>query len=250
MLVYGDNVWTLENIENEIEKFKEVYDKRPIPDNRGGMSSTHLFWSWYAMKTLNPEYIIESGIWKGQGTWLFEEACPKAQIFSIDIDLGNRKYISERVKYFSVDFSCIDWSFIKDKQNTVIFFDDHQNAYSRLMQMKFMGFKQALFEDNYPETKGDCYSLKKVLLGVGFDEKDKIIIPPNYAHSMYFKENVETYFEFPPIYKTDYVRWGDVWDDLHYPTRNPVLDKVDTEMQKILYAEAKDYTWICFCKLR
>lgn len=90
MLVYGDNVWTLENIESEIEKFKEVYDKRPIPDNRGGMSSTHLFWSWYTMKTINPEYIIESGIWKGQGTWLFEEACPNAQIFSIDIDLGNR----------------------------------------------------------------------------------------------------------------------------------------------------------------
>ncbi|MDE6052400.1 MAG: hypothetical protein K2G55_01270 [Lachnospiraceae bacterium] len=250
MLVYGDNIWALENIEREIEEFKEIYDNRPIIDNRGGMSSTHLFWSWYAMKTLKPQYIIESGVWKGQGTWLFEKACPNAQIFSIDINLNHREYISERVKYFSIDFSCIDWSFIKDKEKTVIFFDDHQNAYDRLMQMKFMGFQQALFEDNYPETEGDCYSLKKVLLGVGFEETDKIIIPPNHAHSMYFKENVNTYFEFPPIYKTDHVRWGGVWDDVHYPTRKPILDKVDTEMQKILYAESKDYTWICFCKLR
>lgn len=77
------------------------------------------------------------------------------------------------MKYFSVDFSCIDWSFIKDKQNTVIFFDDHQNAYNRLMQMKFMGFKQALFEDNYPETKGDCYSLKKSCLELGLMKKIK-----------------------------------------------------------------------------
>ncbi len=258
MLTYGENIWELQNIEDEIESFKKVYDNRPINDNEGGMLSTHLFWTWYAMKKLNPKYIIESGIWKGQGTWLLEQACPNAQIFSIDINMTNRQYISERVKYFTMDFSFIDWSFIKDKEEAVIFFDDHQNAYNRLMQMRFMGFKKALFEDNYPPNHGDCYSLKKVLLESGHKEqtkgrlgcqKSKQVISANQAHAVYFKNNVKTYFEFPPIYKLDHVRWGEAWDEANYPTREPILNSINSEMQEILYEEAKDYTWICFCEL-
>ncbi len=260
MLIYGENIWEFQNIETEIENFKHIYDKRPVLDNKGGMSSIHLFWAWYAIKRIKPKYIIESGVWKGQGTWLFEQAAPNAQIYSIDIDLGNRQYISEKVTYFSEDFSFIDWSFIEDKEEAVVFFDDHQNAYDRLMQMKFMGFKKAMFEDNYPEKEGDCYSLKKVLLSAGFKEKrrtllnlrvgTKTVIPANCAHSLYFKENVKTYFEFPPIYKHAHVRWGGDWNDVNYPTRPAILKNVNTEMQRIMDSEAEGYTWICFCELK
>ncbi|MCM1182639.1 MAG: hypothetical protein NC337_04605 [Roseburia sp.] len=249
MLTYGENIWDFSGVENEIELFKEVWDRRPIIDNKGGMSSNHMFWTWYAMKRLNPKYIIESGVWKGQGTWLLQEACPDAKIFSIDINLDKREYKSEDVTYYSDDFSCIDWSQITDKENTVIFFDDHQNAYNRLLQMKFMGFRKAFFEDNYPVGHGDCYSLKQIL------EEGCKGRPHEYgggykAHAVYVKNNVHTYFEFPPIYKLEQVRWGESWTQESFPTRKPVLTEIRSEMQRVLYEEAKGYTWICYCELK
>ena len=60
------------------------------------------------LKKKNPKNVIESGIWKGQGTWLIENTLPNATIFSIDIDLSIREYISEKVRYFEKDFNEID----------------------------------------------------------------------------------------------------------------------------------------------
>lgn len=92
------------------------------------------------------------------------KAYPDANIFSIDPDMSNRIYIDERVLYFKDDFSCISWNRYLEPKETVCFFDDHQDAYMRLMQMKWMGFSEAIFEDNYPIGKGDCYSLKKSII--------------------------------------------------------------------------------------
>ena len=33
--------------------------------------------------------------------------------------------------------------------------------------MKWWGFNRAIFEDNFPDGEGDCYSLKNVLSGLG-----------------------------------------------------------------------------------
>lgn len=35
MLAYGEDIWEFQGIENEIEEFKTVWDKRPIFDNGG-----------------------------------------------------------------------------------------------------------------------------------------------------------------------------------------------------------------------
>ena len=75
-----------------------------------------------------PKFIIESGIYKGQGTWLFRQACPEANIFSIDPVLENRVYIDNEVTYFTEDFSTILWNKYVNPDETLCFFDDHQNA--------------------------------------------------------------------------------------------------------------------------
>ena len=49
------------------------------------------------------------------------------------------------------------------------FFDDHQNAYKRLQQCKWFGFRHVVFEDNYPSGQGDSYSLKQAFANAGFD---------------------------------------------------------------------------------
>jgi hypothetical protein len=115
---YGKQRWNFSDVKSEIAEFLELYEKRPIKNNQGGMTSTHLFWTWYVCRKLNPESIIESGVFKGQGTWLFRQACPNAKIFSIDPCLEVRTYIDTEVRYFTEDFNLIEWNQYLNPQNT------------------------------------------------------------------------------------------------------------------------------------
>ena len=65
------NIFSREEMIELIDEFHQLYQTRPIKDNNGGMKSGHMFPSWFVIKKLQPEYIIESGVWKGLGTWFF-----------------------------------------------------------------------------------------------------------------------------------------------------------------------------------
>ena len=84
-----------EKIINEIREFEKLYSERPVKDNMGGMLSPHLFNTWKYLKEAQPKVIIESGVWKGLGTWIIEKAIPDAKIFSIDINFSNLQYKSD-----------------------------------------------------------------------------------------------------------------------------------------------------------
>ncbi len=219
-----------------------------------------MFATWFMLKKINPKNVIESGIWKGLGTWLIEKTLPNANIFSIDLNLKLREYKSAKVQYFDKDFSKIDWSFIKEKDNTVLFFDDHQNAYERIKIASKIGFKQIIFEDNYPAIQGDCYTLKKVFQHAGYKDVNRGIIKkifnirndikPNSEDANYLKNVLNIYYEFSPIFRANNTRWGDEWNSENYPTPKPLYEKVEQTYLKIFKDEVSFYTWICFAKLK
>ena len=228
-----------------------LYAKRPIIDNRGGMNSAHLFWLYYVLKKMNPKYIVESGVFKGQGTWFMRNICPHAKIFSIDPNLKIIEYKDNDndTVYFDADFTKIDWNQYLVPEETLCFFDDHQDAYARLQQMKWMGFKYAMFEDNYPVSQGDCYSLKKVFAKCGFVDMGETKIEPNIVDMQYVIKNIKTYTTFPPLFRNKQTRWGDEWDDVNYPTPSAIFEDDDSEKYQILKEEAFGYTWMCFVEL-
>jgi hypothetical protein len=154
--------WDRNDIIKYIDEFNELYTSRPIKDNNGGMKSAHMFPSWYIIKKLKPKYLIESGVWKGLGTWFFEQASPTTKIISIDPSPSFRIYTSSSVTYQTEDFLKTDWSKIPTSE-TMIFFDDHQNFLERLKYAQSQGFKIIMTEDNYPYQQGDCYTPKKIL---------------------------------------------------------------------------------------
>jgi len=62
-------------------------------------------------------------------------------------------------------------------------------------------------------------------------------------------KNIETYFEFPPILKTKYTRWGDLWSEKNYPTKKPLLTHECIKKYEDIYQDSSSYTWICYIKL-
>jgi len=267
----GQPPWRREEILDALQEFVRLYEKRPIQDNTGGMKSPHMFLAWFALKKMKPRAIVESGVWLGQGTWFFEQACPQASLYCIDPNQNRIEYRSARAIYFEKDFSALDWADLP-KEETILFFDDHQNAFKRVKTAKQFGFKHLIFEDNYPPSQGDCYSLKKALMHSGFTPSRKFLpssvefkerikgflrmkhpvgemIPPNSIDADYLKNNLEVYYEFPPVFKTGWTRWNDVWDDTNYPTPEPLLQAVTNPSQQIFLDEAAFYTWMCYAKL-
>lgn len=280
----GTPPWTRSEIIDHLDEFESVYADRPIKDNQGGMKAPHMFAVWFMAKKLTPDLIVESGIWKGQSTWLLEKACPGAKLISIDLNLKSREYISDRAAYFDKDFVEQDWVKISDR--ALVFFDDHQNAYERLQQCKWFGFKHIIFEDNYPISQGDCYSLKKVFANAGFEpansshkmpsntiyskilrrfarltELSPITLTPQYdtvkvrrnnIDSRMLRKHLDVYYEFPPVIKSSKTRWGDEWEDESYPTPEPLLGQSESEKSthKLFVDEAIYYTWICYAKLK
>jgi len=226
--------WTENDIKNKLDEFAELYKKRPIKNNAGGMKAPHLFASWFIIQHMKFENIIESGVFKGQGTWAFELANPSAKIFSIDILLKQRVYISDKVTYYDADFCTQNWDDL-NRENTLCFFDDHINAFERTKYLLKNNFKYAIFEDNYPTGEGDVISLKQKF---DIDDED----------SSYLRTIVKTYYEFPPIIKLEKNRWKKEWDG--YPTKSPILSSVEKDLYQVYEDEADNYTWLCYVELK
>ena len=229
----GTVPWTDKDIKSKLDEFAELYKSRPIKNNTGGMKAPHLFATWFIVQYMNFGIIIESGIAKGQGTWAIEQANPNAKVFSIDILLNQRKYISDKVTYYSKDFYTHSWDNL-NKKNTLCFFDDHIDAFKRVKYLYENNFKYAIFEDNYPTGEGNLISLKKKL---DIDDED----------SAYLEKIIKTYYEFPPIIELEKNRWGKKWDI--YPIKPPILSSVENDLHKVYKDEAGQYTWLCYVEL-
>jgi hypothetical protein len=258
---FGDPPWCREDLLSRLEEFSALYESRPVQDNAGGMSSTHMFLFWFLMQWLKPRVVIESGVWQGLGTWFIEKGSPDADIYCIDIDWSHLKYRSDKARYLSEDFSQQDWSRL-NKTETLVFFDDHVNALERLRQCVALGFRHLVFEDNYPPGTGDCYSLKKVLMHAGHKGSPRVqaalrrllgkpssrSVSANAEDAAYVRQHAEVVSELPPIFKLDKTRWGTPWD-ARYPTLPPLLSAASAPSQRRYRDEAEGYTWLCYVRL-
>ena len=261
--------WKKEEILEQLENFKMIYEQRPIKDNIHGMRFQHMFATYFILKKINPSYVIESGVLRGQSTWLIENTLPNSKILSIDIDLTQRVYISEKAEYSNIDFKDHDFSNLPE--DALVFFDDHVNHYERLKQAKFFNIKNIILEDNYNERNGDFYTLKHAYQNVGFNHKTKKlshfktfyiflaeILKKIFLKDYYFsndkilfrlrdhkknendfkniEKNIETYFEFPPLYK-------------HNENSTPPILTNNEIKFEISNKELLNYNYITFVKL-
>lgn len=172
-----------EDYNNYLDNFIKLYKTRPIKNNKGGMLFQHMFFVHIILKKINPSCVIESGVFKGQSTWLIKNTLPKCKVISLDIDLRQREYINEKVDYKNQDFSKLNF---KDTKNTLLFLDDHINHYERIKDAYFYGIKHVILEDNYKiyDPKKDFYTLDHILNNEGF------------IHTPSFKSYLKTFYLF------------------------------------------------------
>lgn len=270
------------NLRSLVNEFLEIYELRPILDNHGGMTFNHSFAVWAILKTMNPKFVIESGVYRGHSTWLIEQACPSAKLFCLDLDFSNLLYKSGSAVYIQRDLTQVDWSAITPK-DTVVFFDDHMNALARLKELWWLGFCHAIFEDNWPVGQGDSYSMRQLFAGAGAPElqmsdahkpkrviakirqalKTKFIwglganqtrlVPPNIHDSANLQKRLSRYVEFPPVCVRQTNNWGDPWHEGDLPP-DALLDESEClQISNHLVSatqRALAYAHICYVHLK
>ena len=258
-----------------LNEFSLLYKTRPIKNNKGGMLFTHMFYFYLILKNLKPELIIESGVYKGQSTWLIENTLPNSKIISIDIDLNKREYISKKSEYRSLDFKYNEFKNLPN--NTLVFFDDHVDHVERIKQSNFFGIKNIVLEDNYPTNEGDFQTLKQISNNFNFNHKPgflsliktyyqftNIIIKKiflskyntdidlnninqrirdtfyNKETSHYLNDLFETYYEFPPLINYNYNNGM---------CKKPILQETPKNILEFSN-ELLDYNFITYIKLK
>ena len=129
--------------------FFDLYDQRPVKDNKGGSGFNDSLWLFCAARALAPDLIVESGVFRGHSTWLLRQACPEAEIHSFDPDLTNLVHRDPRGGLYDVDWTDKPLPSSQGRR-ALIFFDDHVNQARRVREAQERGFRDLLFDDNFP----------------------------------------------------------------------------------------------------
>lgn len=261
-------MFTTEEMRESIPRFLDVWQHRPIRNNQHGMGINHSWALWYLLDRLQPAVVLESGVWRGHSTWVIEQAAPGAQIYSFDVDLSNRRYVSARAEYFEHDLEQMDWSGI-DTAHAVAFIDDHQDAYRRLEALSWLGFHHLVFEDNHPVGWGDFYTLKNMQAGAGYPAagppedlrgrarvkvRDFLVernllkgrqrpVAPNKYHWANAEARMARYIEMPALKLGPTYYRGPRYEDLGERPTELVADKP-------LPGEDLIYNWLTYVELR
>ncbi|MGO1117571.1 hypothetical protein ACTL6U_02635 [Rhodovibrionaceae bacterium A322] len=134
-----------------IADFFPIYKNRPIQNNKGGGLINDSLCLYVSARLIAPEFILESGSYQGHSAWLLRQACPTARIMSCDIDHSQLLYRTDGVIYHEGDWTTLSLPDF-DPATALVWFDCHIDHGRRLLEASERGFRQALFDDNFPVT--------------------------------------------------------------------------------------------------
>jgi hypothetical protein len=242
----GSPVWNHREIAEELKGFLPFYESRPIRQNDGGMKSSGLFTLWHIVRKFNPKLVFESGVWKGQSTWLLENALPKALIVAIDPAAEGILYRTKRAEYMTQDFLASDWRSLGEYfPDTLAFFDDHQDVFPRLKACRELGIKTVILDDNYPEYSGNRHVSMAALL----NQKNAGGTHRYPAERAFLLENTASYHMFPPIF--DYLESVTMEQSrITVPSVFGAFDPVRHAGLETYWQDASSYRWTTLVRFK
>jgi hypothetical protein len=135
-----------------VKDFTRIYENRPLVVNHHGGGFNNQFWLYVACRAIAPELVVESGVWRGQSTWVLRQAAPRAELHCFDLSFAERLYRDPTAHYHEHDWEGFDFDDV-DPERSLVFFDDHQNQAKRICEAHDRGFRHIVFDDNLPASQ-------------------------------------------------------------------------------------------------
>lgn len=237
--------WAAETprILEQAREFARLLPEIPFPNTNGMLPDTG-FQLYYWLREINPELVVESGVWRGFSTWVIAQALPAARIIALDPIFALGHCLDARrigqtwrapgrlpaVSYSGADFSCCGFEFMEKPGNSLVLFDDHQNKLHRLRQAAEAGFRHMVFDDNLP-GRATHLTFHRYLDHPGC--------------AAWMEEVLEVFEIFPPLWDTMAGMQNEVFvPGLGLP-REPGLAGLDTTR-----LPRSGYAWLTYCRVR
>ena len=160
----ADAIWSVigtkfvvdkERIRHEVEGFFDTISSCPVVQLHGGSGFNGGLLLFVLARVLNPEVVIESGVFRGFTTWVLRKACPNAKIYCFDLTFHSLMYRDKDATYVDHDWS--QFAFAAGELNkSLCFFDDHVDQWRRIEEAKARDADCVIFDDSFPSHKIHC----------------------------------------------------------------------------------------------
>ena len=130
------------------EHDRVFYVKNPIKNNYGGIGFNNSLFLFLFINSINLKTIIESGIWQGYTTFLFDQYYKKIKKISFDINFDRIIYKSKNFEYCNYDIENYKFDEKLISNKTFSFFDDHVSQLDRLKLADRLKIKYIVFDDD------------------------------------------------------------------------------------------------------
>lgn len=139
-----------------VEDLWSATAKLPVKDaSRGGSWFHNLFWLYVFGRAVDPEFVVESGVFKGQSLAMLRQAAPSAEMHAFDLSFANLLERLPGVTYHESDWSEVPLS--ASGRRSLAYFDCHVDHGRRIREAHERGFRTLLFDDAPPTHKLYAY---------------------------------------------------------------------------------------------
>ena len=121
----------VEKIINKHDNF--FYKRKIIKNNFGGVGYNNSLILYVFSSIIKPDNVIESGVWKGFTTLIFDQTLKKSKKYCFDINFSKLIYTSDKAEYINFDLNRYNFKDRKIFKSCLAFFDDHVSQYDRLL---------------------------------------------------------------------------------------------------------------------
>lgn len=141
----GELGLSVKGVSSDVKNFFESLKSNPARNHRRGATGDRRnLWLYLLAAQLEPETVVESGVWVGRSLFALREAAPSASLHAFDINLGRLVFQDESIEYHEYDWSKSDVTC--SNENGLCYFDDHINNGRRIREAYEKGFKHLVFD--------------------------------------------------------------------------------------------------------
>jgi len=137
------------DVEPLVRQFFDAIHGCPVRQKHGGNGFNGALELFVVARMLDPDVIIESGVFRGLTTWVLRQACPEARLFCFDAVFANLQHRDPAATYSEADWSLYDFGDL-DLSRALVLFDDHIDQARRLAEADRRGLRHLVFDDNTP----------------------------------------------------------------------------------------------------